>query len=376
MTDKKNREKLQTTLGALVMALIFLLVGAFCGLLIIQYLDRRSSSSQSGDLLLFAVMIAGLYLTMYIQIVLHEAGHLVCGLLSGYRFLSFRVGGLILQKTDGSFGFRRMRLAGTGGQCLMIPPEQRPDGTVPFVLYNLGGVLMNVLTAAVFWLLSLLWPGSAAALVLRMGALVGLAFALVNGLPLHMKEIDNDGCNIVSMRRDPEAVRAFWAQLSANARSAAGVRLRDMPEAWFALPPEANLGNTLISSVAVLRENRLCDEGKLEEADAAAQALLEGSARLPGLYRSLLINDRIFFALLRGEDPAPMLTKQQRSFMKRMQTYPSILRTEYALARHAGDEARAAATLRRFSQAAQRYPNPADIAAERELLSRAGAPAL
>ena len=88
----------------------------------------------------------------FIQMVIHEAGHLVFGLFTGYKFLSFRIGSLMLIKDGEKFSFRRFSIAGTGGQCLMAPPDMT-DGRFPFVLYNLGGVIMNLIATAAFFLL-------------------------------------------------------------------------------------------------------------------------------------------------------------------------------------------------------------------------------
>ena len=40
----------------------------------------------------FFVLILLLYVPFFLQILLHEEGHLIGGLLSGYRFSSFRIG--------------------------------------------------------------------------------------------------------------------------------------------------------------------------------------------------------------------------------------------------------------------------------------------
>ena len=364
----KNKKK--TAWGGILMMLLYMLVGGFCGILILRYMDAAQLQGFGSYLLVFALMLAGMYLVMYLQIILHEGGHLIFGLLSGYGFSSFRVGSLMLQKTEEGLRFRRLSLAGTGGQCLMTPPELQ-NGTMPFVLYNLGGVLMNLLSALAFFLLSRLSPGTIAALLLQMGALIGIAFALANGLPLHLAEVDNDGSNIVSMKKSPAAVRAFWVQLKANELSSRGVRLKGMPEAWFTLPDESELQNGITASVAVLREGRLADMLRIDEADEAARALLEGDVRLQGVYRSLLSCDRIFFALLRGEDAAAMLTKEQQQFMKSMKSFPSVMRCEYALALHAGDAEKAAKLREDFEKMARHYPNPADIESERGLMALA-----
>lgn len=365
-------KKKKTAWGGILVVLIYLAIGGLCGLMILDYMDAAGVEDFSSFLLTFALLLAGMYLVMYAQIVLHEGGHLVCGLLSGYGFSSFRVGSLMLQKTESGLRFRRLSLAGTGGQCLMTPPELK-NGTMPFVLYNLGGVLMNLLSALLFFLLSLLFPGTAPALFLRMAAIVGLAFALANGLPLHLSAVDNDGANIVSMKRSSAAVRAFWVQLKVNELASRCVRLKDMPADWFTLPEASEMQNGITVAVAVMRENRLCDEHRLDEADAAAKELLDGIENLPGVYRGLLVCDRIFFALLRGESPAAMLSRDQRKFMKSMKRFPSVLRTEYALA--LGEDAREkAAKIREdFEKMARSYPNPSDIESERELMALADA---
>lgn len=364
------KKKKKTAWGGVLMVLLYVLVGGYCGILIMRYMDAASLQGFGSYLLVFALMLAGMYVIMLLQIILHEGGHLIFGLLSGYGFSSFRVGSLMLQKTEEGLRFRRLSLAGTGGQCLMTPPALK-DGTMPFVLYNLGGVLMNLLTVLVCFPLSLLWPWTPAGLFLQMAAAIGLVFALANGLPLHLAEVDNDGANIVSMKKSPAAVRAFWTQLEANELASRGVRLKDMPEEWFALPDEKELQNGITASVAVLRESRLTDMLRIEEADEAARALLEGDVRLQGMYRSLLTCDRIFFALLRGEDPAAMLSKELKQFMKAMKSFPSVLRCEYALALRAGDRQKAAKLREDFEKMARNYPNPSDIESERELMALA-----
>lgn len=365
-------KKKKTDWGGMLMVLFFLLIGAACGLLMLDYMDAAGVEGFGSFLLYFGLLLLALYAVMYLQIILHEGGHLIFGLLTGYGFSSFRVGSLMLQKTEEGLRFRRMSLAGTGGQCLMTPPALK-DGTMPFVLYNLGGVLMNLLTALVFFLLSLLCPGTALCAVLRMGAVVGLGYALANGLPLQSAGVSNDGANIAAMKGSKDAVRAFWAQLKVNEQSGRGVRLRYMPEEWFTLPEGADLQNRIVSSVAVMREGRLADAQRIEEADEAARALLEGDAKLVGVYRSLLTCDRIFFSLLRGGDPSAMLTKELQKFMKSMKRFPSVLRTEYALALHGGDAEKAAKLRADFEKMARSYPNPADIESERELMALADA---
>ena len=69
------------------------------------------------------LFIAGV-IAFILQVIVHEAGHLVFGLLSGYKFISFRVFDFkIIKDENGKLKIRFERLAGTGGQCLMRAPE-------------------------------------------------------------------------------------------------------------------------------------------------------------------------------------------------------------------------------------------------------------
>lgn len=97
----------------------------------------------------FIFVIVGIYIVFLLQIIIHEAGHLVFGLLTGYRYSSFRIGSFMWVEENGKIRFKRLSLAGTGGQCLMSPPDMI-DGKIPFVLYNLGGSFLNIITGVVF----------------------------------------------------------------------------------------------------------------------------------------------------------------------------------------------------------------------------------
>lgn len=323
----------------------------------------------------FLFGFAGLCISFVVQIVLHETGHLIGGLLTGYKFCSFRIGNLQLQRENGSLRFRRLKLAGTGGQCLMTPPEP-VDGKIPVMLYNLAGSLMNLLTALLAlggYFLS--GGGSLGASLVFMFALAGFYLALTNGIPLRLGPIDNDGKNAFSLRRDPEAMRAFYLQMAVNSRQTAGERLRDMPDEWFIMPSDEAMQNALVAATGVFCCNRLMDEHRFAEAHEAMARLLTGRANLVGLYRALLLCDEMYLELIgenrRGALDA-MLTKPQRRFMRQMKNFPSVLRTEYAIALlRDGDAVRAAALRARFEKIAATYPYQGDIAQERSLLALA-----
>ena len=150
-TNSSNRKKRNYRwLGVLV----YLLIGATCGVLIMEYWDRAEEAGMPfiGQILSVVLLIAGMYAALVLQIIIHEAGHLVFGLLTGYRFSSFRIFNLMLVKESGRLRLRKLNIAGTGGQCLMCPPDL-VNGTMPFMLYNFGGAIMNILASLVISLI-------------------------------------------------------------------------------------------------------------------------------------------------------------------------------------------------------------------------------
>lgn len=355
------------------MGAVQLLTGMAVGWLAVADLTEAAKTQSPGGYLLAVMWLAcAVVLAVFGQVILHEGGHLVCGLATGYRFVSFRIGSWMIQREAGALRVRRMTLAGTGGQCLLAPPPL-VDGKMPYVLYNLGGPLANLLAAAVCLLGMQFCRGLwALRVLLQMATLMGAGMGLMNGLPL--KDVHNDGANTLSLGRDPAAVRSLWVQLSVNARQTEGVRLKEMPEEWFALPTEAEMQNSMTAVLAVLRENRLMDAQDF----AAAAALIDRLYARPGgmmpLYRDLLLCDRLYCALLQGEDAYEWLaeweTKPMHQFRKQMRDFLTVLRTEYVAALHTGDP-KAAETFRaRFEARSVRYPYPAEAVSERELMER------
>ncbi len=52
----------------------------------------------------FGLLLLGFYAVLFLQIILHEFGHMIAGWLSGYQFTSFRVGSLMWVRQGGRCG--------------------------------------------------------------------------------------------------------------------------------------------------------------------------------------------------------------------------------------------------------------------------------
>ena len=366
---KKEKAVWQTC----IVMILPLLTGIICGILFAKYDSKTNLERSFGEgLLIFAVWLAFIYIAMYIQTIIHEAGHLVFGLFTGYRFSSFRIANFIWIKENDKLSFKRLFISGTAGQCLLTPPEMI-DGKIPVVLYNLGGSLMNVIASFIFLGLYFLFGGSPLfSMIMLMLAAVGFCIAVINGVPMRLGMIDNDGYNAFSLRKNNEALRAFWLQLKINEQLAKRIRLKEMPKEWFVIPSDEAMENNMIAAIGVFACNRLMDEHKFEEAYNLMGRLLEANTAIIGLHRNLLVCDCIYCELISENRQAnldKMLTKELKKFIKSMGKYPSVLRMKYAYALLAErDNTKAEILKKEFNKCAKTYPYFSDIEAEKELI--------
>jgi len=357
----------------LVLICFYVTCGALCGYLAADQLGLHMAGAEFSTFVLhIGILLVSMAIAMLAHTVIHELGHLLFGLLTGYRFCSFRVGRLMLVKVEGRLRLKHLTLTGTGGQCLMLPPAMK-NGKIPVALYNLGGSILNFTVALICLLVFLVLPWMLfVSEFLLMSAVIGFAYALTNGIPMRMGFVDNDGYNAISLSRNPQAMRAWWIQLQANGKICQGVRIKDMPEEWFTVPDDEAMRNSITATLGVFACSRLMDEHRFLEADALMEKLLHMDAGIVGLHRSMMTCDRIYCELIGACDDKKLLAlrdKTQRRFEKAMSKHPSVLRTQYAWALLYEKDRDTARKYRKcFSESERSYPYPCEMTAERELM--------
>ncbi len=317
-------------------------------------------------LLLWAIIALGLHS------IIHEAGHLVFGLLSGYSFLSFRIFSLTLIKREDGFCFCRQLLPGTLGQCLMNPPKAKAYTEIPYKLYNLGGVIMNYITAFICVIIVLFCKNSLAFALLLIFAVQGIALAITNGFPFKNTGLPNDGENVRILSDSKISRKAFVMQLEINSALASGKRLKDTPLEWFTLPDDADK-NSITCAIRALAVGRLMDEGKTEEARFLINTLLADAQALIDIHKSQLSIELLYCELVtenRPDEVKRLLSPEVKLAMKTFSKFPSTMRTEYAYALlHDHDEDKAERIRASFEPVAKNYPYKGDIESEQELMN-------
>lgn len=344
-------------------------IGIIAGIIIGVVSD---SGESDGDFFTFLIYFALFILAYMLQLVLHELGHLICGFLSGYEFISFRIGSLTFVKENGKIVIKKFKIMGTGGQCLMMPPEGN-GYDCPYFLYNLGGVLMNTviscLCVAAYLLLPM--PKMVAAFLIFI-ACIGLFDLILNGIPMKIGGIANDGYNMLSIGRDKTIRKAFYTQLRVNGLIYRGTRLKDMPLEWFELPFDADLNNPLFSSIKMLEGSYYEDKKEFDKAKQCFENLLNSAPKLIKLLENEIKCALLFYETIgegRREVIDDLYTNDLKKYIKATNCYISRKRLMYAYALIIEkDNTKADKILKEIDVVKKTYPAKAEVESELEII--------
>ncbi|MGX6979159.1 hypothetical protein ACWN8V_07855 [Vagococcus elongatus] len=206
-----------------VKQIIFILVCACFGFVLGITIGKAGVTTPKIIIYSFSVV---LFYIMHIFI--HEAGHGFFGSLTGHKMLSYRIFSFMwLWQEDGKIVFRRLKVPGTLGQCLMSPPKFQ-DENYPYRLYIMGGVLANLFSSLLIGLLFI--PSSVFAVLF---VLAGLFIAITNAIPMGF----NDGMTYKIASSSPEQQYLLYLQMEVNSRLTKGQTYQEMPEEYLRTVP-------------------------------------------------------------------------------------------------------------------------------------------
>lgn len=369
MSDKvKNKGRL----GTLVSVLCFAIIGVGCGIAVIPVIDYFMGEDSNFFIALMGLflMMSLMYIAIFLEMAIHEMGHLVFGLLTGYKFVSYRVGSFTFIKEDGKLKIKKFTLPGTGGQCLMAPPEYTP--TMPYVLYNAGGAIFNFISSLIFLLL--FFPFSDIPFFssfLLMAAFISFGLGAMNIIPLIY---GNDGSNIANIHKSEMERKAFWSQMKMAQLQSENIRLKDMPEEVFPVRCKEEMVGIMTSSAYAYYESFLVDSGEFEEALNIAKEVIS-SPLLVGVLRTAVKCDEIYTLLLLGREKKEIDEIKDKKLIKEMKAMRGMLfvmRCEYAYALlYEGNVNKANEIRKAFDLTASNYPYLSEIEGERYLMDEA-----
>ena len=309
-------------------------IGLFSDMTVAEFMEKLKGIAVLELLGVMAFSLFSAFVGGFLQIVIHEAGHLVAGLLSGYKFISFRIFNYTILKTAEGLKVKKFGISGTGGQCLMTPPDG-PAEELKFVIYNLGGVLFNLLFSAVA--IILWWNFSAneyASIFLMLFALLGVLFALMNGIPLKLF-ISNDGMNTVRLHRSIESRRIFANSLRVNALVQEGMRPKDMPEEYFWLPDEIDFKDYFVIQQYNFVAGLCLDKEQYDDAYRMYSEQVAHKGEILELFYIEAVCEFVYLLLLRGdkEKAVELLDNKVRMYIEQYgKVMSSKLRVQCAIA--------------------------------------------
>ena len=377
MRDSKAKNTdLSTTLLTGLYYFLMIAIGVFALVVLVNFLQGHIRTDMQASEL--ALLIAGLVIAFYaaysIQMPVHELGHLVFGKLSGYELLVFRIGNFMWIQKDGEIQFRRVKFAASGGQCLMEPPAAS-DGKIPYLLYNLGGIMLNFALALIAVGLALLTSKiELLSLFFILLAAFGMVFVVMNGVPVISGKRHNDGYNIYTIAKVEGGMHAYETQLRISGQTVKGKRLKEMPAAWFELPSQEAMNNGLFAGIGIFAYKRMLDLLEIEKADRIMAGLQELDSLTP-VQNKFIIVDRVYCELL-GDNRKGILDywleKRQSNFMDANKTEVAIIRTIFTYELLQKKNVNLANNFKKvFDQVTETYPFPQELEMERELMALA-----
>lgn len=327
----KFLDKILTIIGYILAVAPYLILGGYVADAATKLFSEENIGGEliaMGGFLLFAV------LALFIHIILHEGGHLICGLLSGWKYSSFRIGNLTLIKQDGKLKWKKTTVMGTGGQCLMIPPECDPE-KCPFFLYLLGGGLLNIITGGIAFGIGIL-TGGVPQIILNIFAIIGFGTGLMNLFPAKISGTMNDGYQIfIELPRSPKSRTAQYCLLSANAILYEVESTRDMPEKLKETILNfdySDLSDTATTNLLLYKGTILQEEGRYDEMRAIFERIKDSKDTLE-IFKYEAKCELIYLEIM-GECNAEkidgLMDKKQSDYIKATALYPSRKRLMYA----------------------------------------------
>ena len=140
---------------------------------------------------------------------LHELGHLLGGLFSGYRLCAFSWGPVRMVNAAGRLQIRFRLAPQNAASCVMIPPEN----ATAFLLYNLGGALMNAAVCVCAFAGAFARPKTVACFWLQM-FFAGLLKVIANAIPSLRNGCPNDALTARILRGSEEAFADYKLYLA------------------------------------------------------------------------------------------------------------------------------------------------------------------
>ena len=163
----------------------------------------RFENNLTGTSLLVAFLLY--FLSSAIHLLVHEGGHFIGGVASGYKLLCLQLGpmNIVVGKNNKLSILWKGSLS---GQCVMLPKHIE---NIRFKAYNMGGIIANAILM-IFSFVLLLMDSFWTSLMFVELICVGVQKVIVNAVPHKTNSVPNDGYIIKILKKD-KAIQKDYA---------------------------------------------------------------------------------------------------------------------------------------------------------------------
>lgn len=242
-------------------------------------------------------------ITYLMQIIIHEAGHLIFGLLTNYKLIMFRVFRFALVRgTNGRFSLRISRCSGSYGQCLMLPPDKEH---YPYILTTMGGIILNFITAALASISIILYHPYIP-FVHKLGVILfvfyGYGFAALNLLPFSGSGTMTDGMVINVLSKNHFARVCNKSQLLAARHLIYGKTYGEIPLELLSVPARADLSNPVIGYHKILESYYYMDHRDWGSAKECLDLFCPYMGLLPAWLKNTVLMEQLFISIMQRDN--------------------------------------------------------------------------
>ncbi|WP_299439603.1 M50 family metallopeptidase [uncultured Aquimarina sp.] len=128
-------------------------------------------------------MVIGIFLSSFVVLGFHELGHLITGMIQGFKFELFVVGPLGIKRENDRIKFYLNKNLGYyGGIAATIPKDDHPDNAKKFANVLLGGPVASIVFAIICFLISY-FIGKPLGIIFYTGGTISIAIFFATTIP-------------------------------------------------------------------------------------------------------------------------------------------------------------------------------------------------
>lgn len=298
--EKRTKRILKNVVFVLSMAVFGGIIGFYSGYFIGNF-TKHLKDEMSLPIFL-VLMCLSMFVTFLLQIIIHETGHLVMGMLTGYEFLFYRAFNLLFIKEKGRINIRWHKNGETAGQCCLYPPKMRDPkkARYPFFLYHAGGVLFNLLFSGICIFILLYFRPNNIFVNLLLVPLAGwgILFFFQNSYPFS-KRFTIDGSNIRRMMKSTAARFYFYRELRFVDYFSTGKHIKDLPvEELLPKPTDWYDDDFVLAMEYTTYGDYLSANGNYLEALKQYKMVIAYFLQVPEQIRNLLLIQYLFLLIV------------------------------------------------------------------------------